>query len=82
MTAKQKYNLSETPMCVLAAGPQETDADGGFEYVVCFGNDDGEPITENLKAIWKLWDYDETWKFAHELAGQHRLECVFECVRA
>jgi hypothetical protein len=70
------------PACVLADGPHETDGDGGFEYVVCFGDEDGEPITENKKAVWIMWDFDEVVKFSAELARKYGLEQILEAMPA
>ena len=78
MNAQAKYNLETTPAYILADGPYETDGDGGFEYVVCFGDYEGEAITENKKAVWKMWDYDELVEFSHELSVKFNLELIFE----
>ncbi len=79
MNAKSRYNLTTTPACVLADGPHEIDGDGGYEFVVCFGDNDGEPITENKAAVWKVFEFEEAQQFAHELARRYNLELVFEC---
>jgi hypothetical protein len=82
MTAQQKYSLETKPVCVLADGPYETDGDGGFEYCVCFGDESGEPITENPKAVWHPWEFEETQSFAVKLARKYGLELVFEAMAA
>lgn len=82
MTAKQQYGLEATPKCVLADGPYETDGDGGFEYCVCFGDDEGEPITENKRCVWHLWEFEEVRRFAFELGRKYGLEVVLEAMEA
>lgn len=78
MTAQQRYQLDRPAACVLADGPQETDGDGGYEYTVCFGDAEGEPIDNNLKAIWRLWEYEEVRRFGHQLADRFHLEFINE----
>ena len=78
MNVQAKYNLTTKPFCVLADGPQETDGDGGYEFVVCFGDEDGEPITDNKAAVWKLDSAEETDRFAAKLAQTYNLELVNE----
>lgn len=82
MNAQQKFGLETKPVCVLVDGPNETDGDGGFEYCVCFGDEAGEPITENPKAVWHLWDYDETMGFARSQAQRYGLELISEAMAA
>ena len=79
--AQSDYCLRTKPACVLADGPQETDGDGGCEYTVCFGDEDGEPICENNKCIWRLWDYEEVGKFVQQLCDNYGLENVNEASR-
>jgi hypothetical protein len=78
MNAKTEFGFEQTPACVIADGPQETDGEGGYQYVVGFGDEDGEFIDTNKKAIWILWDYDEVVAFAEKLAAKYKLELVFE----
>jgi hypothetical protein len=80
MNAQTKFGLESKPSCVLADGPEETDGDGGYEYTVCFGDEDGEPITENPQAVWHLWEYEEVWRFAFELGRRYGLEVVNEAM--
>ena len=80
MNAQTHFKLEAKPACVLADGPEETDADGGFEYSVCFGDEDGEPITENKAAVWRLWEYEEVRRFAQELGRRYGLEVVMEAM--
>lgn len=82
MNAQTKYNLETKPAFVLADGPYETDGDGGFEYCVCFGDEEGEPIAENKSAIWHLWDFDEVQKFAVELSRRYGLELLNDTIPA
>ena len=82
MNAQREYKLSVAPACIIADGPQETDGDGGFEYTVCFGDDEGEVIDENRKAIWRLWDYDEVCRFGEQLARKYGLEFLNEACPA
>jgi hypothetical protein len=78
MNAQQTFNLETKPAVVLADGPYEADGDGGCEFCVCFGDADGEPITENKACVWYLWDPGETDKFAAQLAEKYGLELINE----
>ncbi len=80
MTAQQKYSLTTEPKCVLVSGPEESDMDGGAEYTVCFGDDNGEVIDENKEAIWFLWEFEEAVDFGWKLAGRYKLEYVNEAM--
>lgn len=82
MNAQAQYRLESKPACVLADGPEETDGDGGYEYTVCFGDEDGEPICENPRCVWRLWDFEATERFAVELGKRYGLEVVLEAMRA
>ena len=68
------YGFESPPAVILAAGPHETDGDGGFEYVVCFGDANGDPLEHNSRAIWKLWDYEDVQNFIRKLAAEYHLE--------
>jgi hypothetical protein len=76
--AQTDFQLETKPACVLADGPQETDGDGGYEYTVCFGDEDGESICENQKCLWHLWDFEAVGKFVQELCDKYGLENVNE----
>lgn len=78
--AMRDFRLETRPACVLADGPEETDGDGGYEYTVCFGDENGDPIDSDPRAIWRLWDYDEVCRFARELAQKYGLEEVNEAM--
>jgi len=78
MNAQRTFNLETKPAVILADGPYESDGDGGYEFCVCFGDANGEPITENKACVWHLWDADETDKFALELSEQFGLELINE----
>lgn len=78
MNAQRIYSLSIAPACVIADGPYETDADGGYDYCVCFGDEEGEPITENKAAVWRCDSYEATLKWAGELARRYGLELICE----
>ena len=80
--AQTDYQLEAKPACVLADGPQEADGDGGYEYWVCFGDENGECIDENKKCIWRLWDYEEVCRFVQELCDKYGLENVNEAMPA
>ena len=75
------YDLPEKPHCVLADGPYEIDGDGGYEYVVCFGSDEGDPI-EAKKAMWRISSFDEAYRFGEELAAKYDLEFLPELMPA
>lgn len=77
MNAQQQFLLQTKPAVVLADGPYENE-DGGYEFCVCFGDVDGEPITENKACIWHLWDAAETDKCASELSSRFGLELIDE----
>ena len=74
--AQSDYNLSTKPHCVIADGPQETD--GGFRYVIGFGDDNGEFIDENNRCIWYLSDYEEVCSLVDDLCEKYALENVNE----
>ncbi len=82
MNAQQKYSLETKPACVLASGPEESDGDGGYEYCVMFGDDDGEPIDENRECIWIIWEHEEVLRFGQHLADKYHLEFVMEAMPA
>lgn len=80
--AQREFGLETVPQCVLADGPQETDGDGGFEYTVCFGDDEGEPICENGRCMWRLWDFEEVRRFSQQLAKTYGLELLDDTIPA
>lgn len=80
MNAQTKFGLETAPACVLADGPEEVDGDGGYEYTVCFGDSAGEAITENPRAVWRLWEFEEVQRFANELGKRYGLEVVNEAM--
>ena len=79
MNPQRDYDLDRKPACVLASGPEEG-ADGEAEYCVCFGDDEGDPICSDKRAIWYLWDIDEVNRFVNSLCAKHGLENVNEAM--
>lgn len=82
MNAQAQFNLETKPRYILADGPFETDADGGFEYSVCFGDEDGEPICENKRCMWIVWDLEEVDRLCRELSAKYGLEILNEASAA
>lgn len=64
--------------CVLVDGPYEIDADGAFDYAVCFGDDDGEPVGQIVRCESLASAND----LGRELARRYNLELVAEATPA
>lgn len=74
--ARYSHAQSRRPACVLLDGPQSArnfDGDEVAEWCVCIGDEDGEPMDNNVR---RFRDYGSAVLYAAKLAKQGRFELV------